>query len=74
MSILSRPFLFASNQRPIILKALEDESVIQERDGIHFINSNILKPGKDMEKNLDGEFKNLVDSVLKNDIGLPLLH
>jgi hypothetical protein len=62
--LFSRPFLFASNQRPKILKALDDD-VIQERDGVHFINKSVFKPGRDMEKNLDSEFKELVDSVLK---------
>ncbi|GHV90102.1 hypothetical protein AGMMS50268_06050 [Spirochaetia bacterium] len=86
ISILYRPFLFAANKNPEILKALDDEpatvsgpaavkppvhktapediAVILERNGIHFINSSILKPGRDMEKNLDSEFKKLVDSVL----------
>jgi hypothetical protein len=64
MPILSRPFLFMSNQRPKILKALDDD-VIQERDGVHFINNSIFEPGKDMEKNLDSKFKDLVDSVLR---------
>jgi hypothetical protein len=63
--LFSRPFLFASNRRPKILKALEDEpAVIMERNGVPFINNSIFKPGNDAEKNLDGEFKNLVDTVL----------
>ncbi|GHU88280.1 hypothetical protein FACS189476_05130 [Spirochaetia bacterium] len=63
MPLFFRPFLFMSNQRPKILKALDDE-VIQERDGVHFISNSVFESGKDMEKNLDSEFKNLVDSVL----------
>ncbi|GHT55194.1 hypothetical protein FACS1894109_01280 [Spirochaetia bacterium] len=63
MALFSRPFLFMSNQRPKILKALEDD-VIQERDGVHFISDSVFEFGKDMEKNLNSEFKNLVDSVL----------
>jgi hypothetical protein len=71
MPLFSRPFTFASNQRPKILKALDGEpaaastgDVIQERNGVHFINTGIFNPGKDTEKNLDSGFKNLVDSVL----------
>ncbi|GHV63659.1 hypothetical protein AGMMS49587_14400 [Spirochaetia bacterium] len=63
LPILSRPFRFASNQRPKILKVPEDD-VIQERDGVHFINDSVFKPDRDVEKNLDSKFKDLVDSVL----------
>jgi hypothetical protein len=64
MPILSRPFLFVSNQRPITLKAPDDEPVIQEHDGVHFINNSLFNPGRDMENNLDSKFKDLVDTVL----------
>jgi hypothetical protein len=64
MPILSRPFLFASKQRAKILKVQDDEPVIQEHDGVHFINNSIFKPGKDLEQTLDGKFKDLVDTVL----------
>ncbi|GHU72837.1 hypothetical protein FACS189450_11380 [Spirochaetia bacterium] len=63
MPLFSRPFLFTANQRPKILKALDDD-VIQERDGVHFISASVFEFGKDMEKNLNSEFKDLVDSVL----------
>ncbi|GHT91649.1 hypothetical protein FACS1894140_2590 [Spirochaetia bacterium] len=61
MPLFSRPFLFTANQP---LKALDGEPVIQVRDGVQFINSDLFKPGGDIEKNLDSDFKDLVDSVL----------
>jgi hypothetical protein len=59
--LFSRPFRFASNQPP---KILNGEQAIQVRDGVQFINSDLFRPGGDIEKNLDSDFKDLVDSVL----------
>jgi hypothetical protein len=39
--------------------------VILERDGIHYINNQVLNPDKDTEKTLDHKFLNLVESVMK---------
>ncbi|MDR2110587.1 MAG: hypothetical protein LBP32_04695, partial [Spirochaetaceae bacterium] len=41
------------------------DTVIEERDGIHYVNENILNPSKETEKKLDPDFKNLINSVLK---------
>jgi hypothetical protein len=42
-----------------------DTPVIEEREGIHYINREILNPGPQAEKDLDPDFKELVDSVIK---------
>jgi hypothetical protein len=42
------------------------EEIILEKNGIHFINSNVLSPDRETEKNLDAEFRKLVDSVIKD--------
>jgi hypothetical protein len=39
--------------------------VILERNGIHFINNHVFNPDKETEKNLDSDFRKLVDSVIK---------
>ena len=43
----------------------EDDSVIEEREGVHYISQNVLN--NDAEKNtqdLDQDFKKLVDSLI----------
>jgi hypothetical protein len=43
----------------------EDENaIISERDGVSYINENILTPDEETVKSLDKNFKNLIDSVL----------
>jgi hypothetical protein len=45
----------------------EDENaIISERDGVSYINENILTPDEETVKSLDKNFKNLIDSVLNN--------
>ncbi|MDR2742346.1 MAG: hypothetical protein LBB98_09370 [Treponema sp.] len=45
----------------------EDENaIISERDGISYINENILTPDEETVKSLDKNFKKLIDSVLNN--------
>jgi hypothetical protein len=39
--------------------------VILERNGLHFINNRVLSPDRETEKNLDPEFRKLVDSVVE---------
>jgi hypothetical protein len=45
----------------------ESPVVIEERDGVHYINEQVLNPGEEAEKQLDPEFKNLISSVLKKE-------
>jgi hypothetical protein len=51
------------------LEELSDEildEVILEKGGIHFINSKAFNPDRETEKNLDADFRKLVDSVIKD--------
>jgi hypothetical protein len=43
------------------------ETIIEERDGIHYVTESVLTPDEKTEQNLDPGFKNLIDSVLKKD-------
>ncbi|MDR3122801.1 MAG: hypothetical protein LBU16_03370 [Treponema sp.] len=40
--------------------------VVMERDGVIYINENILSPDKETLKGLDRNVKNLIDSILNN--------
>jgi hypothetical protein len=42
------------------------DEVILEKGGIHFINSKVLNPDRETEKDLDADFRKLVDSVIKD--------
>jgi hypothetical protein len=41
------------------------QDVILEQDGIHYVNHSVMTPDRKTIKNLDQDFLNLVDSVLK---------
>ena len=41
-----------------------EKSVIEEREGIHYISDNVLKPDPETD-DLDRDFKKLVDSIIK---------
>jgi hypothetical protein len=47
-------------------EAAEAGGVVTERDGVIYINENILSPSKETLRGLDRNFKNLIDSVLNN--------
>ncbi|MCL2374095.1 MAG: hypothetical protein FWC65_02490 [Treponema sp.] len=74
-SLVSQPLFNISGARIETLEALPDEDeetasldhaeVIEEHEGIHYINEDALKPSDEAEPDLDREFKNLVDSVMK---------
>ncbi|MDR0878094.1 MAG: hypothetical protein LBN21_08585 [Treponema sp.] len=61
-----RPFLFDNKNEPELLKPVHDaeDSIIREQNGIHYISGSAFTPDKDTEKNLNPEFRKLVDSVL----------
>jgi hypothetical protein len=42
----------------------EDGGVVTERNGVIYINESVLRPGREILKSLDRNFKNLIDSVL----------
>jgi hypothetical protein len=75
-----KPFRVETNREPEVLPVFEEadtppgetaageapgDSVILERDGIHFISNRALNPDTDTEKTLDPKFLNLVESVIK---------
>jgi hypothetical protein len=41
--------------------------VVEERDGVTYINENVLNPDKKTLKGLNKNFKNLIDSILNKD-------
>jgi xanthine dehydrogenase molybdopterin-binding subunit B len=79
MPVIYKPFYSESIQDPEVLTALPAEDVpgaetlseevedeiILERDGIHYINNQVLHPDEDTEKALDPKFLDLVESVIK---------
>ena len=42
------------------------EKIIEIRDGVHFISSDVLNHGQLADSNYNNDFKNLVNSVLKS--------
>jgi hypothetical protein len=42
-----------------------DSNIIEEHEGVHYINRDILNPGSKTEEDLNPDFKDLVDSVIK---------
>jgi hypothetical protein len=78
--VIYKPLLFDSFADPQELEGLpgnieeeppgtpeqeDDTNVIEEHEGLHYINKEILNPGLETEKDLNPDFKNLVDSIIK---------
>jgi hypothetical protein len=42
-----------------------DAHIIEEREGVHYVSREILSPGFQTEENLNPDFKDLVNSVIK---------
>jgi hypothetical protein len=49
------------------LEPSEPRAVIEERDGISYVNKDILSPDEETVEKLDPGFQNLINSVLKKD-------
>jgi hypothetical protein len=68
-------FLASLNHDPELLpaasgnKTLAIQEVILERNGLHFINANMLKPDRKTQAALDRDFRELVDSVTSSKSG-----
>jgi hypothetical protein len=58
VSVPKKPVSSSREETPI-------SEVILERNGVHFINNRVFNPDKETEKNLDSDFRKLVDSVIK---------
>jgi hypothetical protein len=48
------------------IRLRKDGGVIETRDGVHYIKQEIFKPGAEFVETLNPEFKELIDSVVKN--------
>ena len=44
---------------------LDDSGVIEEREGVHYISEEVLNPDSQAAGNLNRDFKDLVDSIIK---------
>jgi len=44
---------------------IDRSGIIEEREGVHYINENALKYGKGPAPRFNQDFKDLVDSILK---------
>jgi hypothetical protein len=42
-----------------------DSNIIEEHEGVHYINREMLNPGPKTEEDLNPDFKDLVNSVIK---------
>ena len=49
-----------------IVREKTSEKIIEIRDGVHYISSDVLNPDQMTERHFNNEFKNLVNSVLKS--------
>ncbi|MDR2184045.1 MAG: hypothetical protein LBO80_00030 [Treponema sp.] len=72
MSLVYKPFSATDTSPGILeneggnsLEAVKAESIIEERDGVHYINESALDFTAGNETKLDQDFKNLINSVLK---------
>jgi hypothetical protein len=72
MSLVYTPFSAADtipgmleNEGKNSLETVKAESIIEERDGIHYINESALDSAADAGIKLDQDFKNLINSVLR---------
>jgi hypothetical protein len=72
MSLIYRPFLIEdkSGLQSLELAAAGSEEdavseVIEEREGVHYVNSEILNQDPETEKTLNRDLKTLIDSVIK---------
>jgi hypothetical protein len=69
MHLVSAPFFMEKYPDPQVLEAVEDvnEAIIEEREGIHYINRIALDAGSGAVPHLNRDFKDLVDSVIGSD-------
>jgi hypothetical protein len=75
LPIITTPFSdFSSDEEIETLEALSDEkeeqindddSVIKEREGVHYISEDVLTPSPEVSATLNPGFKELVDDVTK---------
>jgi len=59
------PEIFSGESPVSEAVGVELSGIIEEREGVHYINENALKSGKGPAPRLNQDFKDLVDSILK---------
>jgi hypothetical protein len=64
LPLVYKPFLIEENGEPAFLDVYDEVEVIEEKDGVHYINKNMLTLDQPAPEALDPEFRDLVDSVL----------
>jgi hypothetical protein len=66
LPLIYQPFQFRENKKPTLLRPLPEpgEGPVQEQDGIHLVNSDILDPTLETTRNLDPKFLRLVESII----------
>jgi hypothetical protein len=68
-SMAYHPFWAQNVGEPEYLESVDkhtEDGIIKERDGVNYIDANLLQKASDNEANVDPAMKKLVDSVLKN--------
>ena len=74
LSLIDKPFFSISGRTGIeTLTALQDgeenitdKAIIEEREDVHYISRDVLNPGPGTDVTINRDFKNLVDSIIKN--------
>jgi hypothetical protein len=59
--------LNAANEKPAMDKSFGEDGVIKEREGIHYISGEALKPDPGTAANLNKDFKDLIDSIISSE-------
>ena len=58
------PVLNSQSKPSLLMKAAAVDTVIKEREGVPYVNDNVLNRESNASKTIDRDFKELVDSVL----------
>jgi hypothetical protein len=77
LPLFSKPFsniggaeietLNAANEKPAINKSFDEDSIIKEREGIHYVSGEVLKPDPGTAATLNKDFKDLIDSIISSE-------
>ncbi|MDR3146846.1 MAG: hypothetical protein LBU00_00545 [Treponema sp.] len=72
LPLIYRPLQFRPN-KPTLLRPLAEpgDEPVQEQDGIHLVNSDILDPTQETTRELDPKFLRLVESIIRHEPPTP---
>jgi hypothetical protein len=65
MSLIYQPFQNEETHSPELLDSAGPAGIIEEKDGVNYVNETVKFPNEETEKNLDQGLKSLVNSVIK---------